>query len=160
MRLPIFCVALGHLVRNVMRGRCAIEFAAVLLALGCPSVVQRRWKESTTYVSSAGYTMSNSTGFTIPTTVSSGFTSARDPGPAKKLDMLACVSPSLRPALLTGFGLFAPAASGFYVCQGLHSGQPGTPRGVSLKASGRCRRRCSWGGVPLHIFGMVVVVDG
>ena len=34
-----------------------------------------------------------------------------NPGPAKKLDMLACVSPSLRPALLTGFGLFAPAAS-------------------------------------------------
>jgi DNA helicase-2/ATP-dependent DNA helicase PcrA len=34
--------------------------------------------KSTTYMSSAGYTMNNSTGFTIPTTVSSGFTSARD----------------------------------------------------------------------------------
>ncbi|EKV07856.1 ATP-depentend DNA helicase, putative [Penicillium digitatum] len=32
----------------------------------------------TTYISSTGYTMNNSTGFTIPTTVSSGFTSARD----------------------------------------------------------------------------------
>ncbi|OQD87124.1 hypothetical protein PENANT_c006G02519 [Penicillium antarcticum] len=33
---------------------------------------------STTYMSSAGYTMNNSTQFTVPTTVSSGFTSARD----------------------------------------------------------------------------------
>jgi DNA helicase-2/ATP-dependent DNA helicase PcrA len=34
--------------------------------------------KTTTYVSSTGYTMNNSTGFTIPTTVSAGFTSARD----------------------------------------------------------------------------------
>ncbi|KAJ5960019.1 DNA helicase DEXX box type [Penicillium vulpinum] len=34
--------------------------------------------KSTTYISSTGYTMNNSTGFTIPTTISSGFTSARD----------------------------------------------------------------------------------
>jgi DNA helicase-2/ATP-dependent DNA helicase PcrA len=34
--------------------------------------------QSTTYISSTGYTMNNSTGFTIPTTISSGFTSARD----------------------------------------------------------------------------------
>lgn len=34
--------------------------------------------KSTTYISSTGYTMNNSTGFTIPTTGLSGFTSARD----------------------------------------------------------------------------------
>lgn len=45
--------------------------------------------KTTTYLSSTGYTMNNSTGFTLPTTVSSGFTSARDyiaahPQPAVK----------------------------------------------------------------------------
>lgn len=67
--------------------------------------------KTTTYLSSTGYTMNNSTGFTLATTVSSGFTSARDYIAAQPQPAMKSVADSASNAHTDGVGAAQPKPS-------------------------------------------------